>query len=486
MERQSVEKVGEWRRLLASLRGAGVEPYPHSFTVEHSIKALNELRRQALLDPWLGATIRTAGRVTDVRRHPNVVFIDLYEDGARFQVMADPKLPILEHVWRGDFIGVEGPLVKTQRGDYAVKASSIVLLAKAVQPLPEWGKVDRSSPFYMRYRSVAMVLDLQLRWRVAARARLIQAFREAMWRRGFLEIPTPVLQPIYGGAAARPFTTKIWAIDEEWYLRISPELYLKRYIIAGFPKVFEIGPQFRNEDIDALHNPEFWSLEAYQAYADYKDIMRLTEEVVYEAVRAVLGTGVVKYREWSINFSPPWRRVTLHDALREFAGVDPDRLTDDDIKERLRGLQVPLRVYNRGVVLVKLFEKLVEKKLVQPTFVLDYPEESTPLCKPHREKPGLVERFEAFVGGLEVANAYTELNDPVKQYEFFAREEELFPKDEAHPLDWDFVEELSFGMPPTGGVGIGVDRLAMIITNAESIKDVIPYPIVSRRSLVEG
>jgi lysyl-tRNA synthetase class 2 len=377
-------------------------------------------------------------------------------------------------------VGVEGPIVKTQRGDYAVRASSIVLLAKAVQPLPEWGKVDRESPFYMRYRSVAMVLDLQLRWRVAARARFIQALREAMWRRGFVEVPTPVLQPIYGGAAARPFTTKIWAIDEEWYLRISPELYLKRYIIAGFPKVFEIGPQFRNEDIDALHNPEFWSLEAYQAYADYKDVMRLTEEVVYEAVAAVLGSGVVKYREWNINFSPPWRRITLHDALREFGGVDPERLTDDQIKEKLREFQVPLKVYNRGIALVKLFEKLVEKKLIQPTFVLDYPEESTPLCKPHREKPGLVERFEAFVGGLEVANAYTELNDPVKQYEYFAREEELFPKEEAHPLDWDFVEELSFGMPPTGGVGIGVDRLAMIITNAESIKDVIPYPIVKR------
>jgi lysyl-tRNA synthetase class 2 len=371
-------------------------------------------------------------------------------------------------------------MVKTQRGDYAVRASSIVLLAKAVQPLPEWGKVDRDSPFYMRYRSVAMVLDLQLRWRVAARARFIQALREAMWRRGFVEVPTPVLQPIYGGAAARPFTTKIWAIDEEWYLRISPELYLKRYIIAGFSKVFEIGPQFRNEDIDALHNPEFWSLEAYQAYADYKDVMKLTEEVVYEAVAAALGSGVVKYREWNINFSPPWRRITLHDALREFGGVDPERLTDDQIKEKLRELQVPLKVYNRGIALVKLFEKLVEKKLVQPTFVMDYPEESTPLCKPHREVPGLVERFEAFVGGLEVANAYTELNDPVKQYQYFAREEELFPKEEAHPLDWDFVEELSFGMPPTGGVGIGVDRLAMIITNAESIKDVIPYPIVKR------
>jgi len=480
-ERQSGEKVEEWRRILDSLRKAGVEPYPHSFSPTHSIKALNELRRQALLDPWLGTLVKVAGRLTDVRRHPNVVFLDLYEDGARFQAMADPKLPLLEHVWRGDYVGVEGPLVKTQRGDYAVRATSITLLAKAVQPLPEWGKVDRDSPFYMRYRSVAMVLDLQLRWRIAARARLIQAFREAMWRRGFVEIPTPVLQPIYGGAAARPFTTKVWAIDEEWYLRISPELYLKRYIIAGFPKVFEIGPQFRNEDIDALHNPEFWSLEAYQAYADYRDVMKLTEEVVYEAIVAVLGTPVVKYREWSINFSPPWRRITLHDALREFGGVDPDKLTDDEIRQRLREMQVPLKVYNRGVALVKLFEKLVEKKLVEPTFVLDYPEESTPLCKPHREKKGLVERFEAFVGGLEIANAYTELNDPVKQYEYFVREEELFPKDEAHPLDWDFVEELSFGMPPTGGVGIGVDRLAMIITNAESIKDVIPYPIVKRK-----
>lgn len=332
----------------------------------------------------------------------------------------------------------------------------------------------------MKYRSVAMLLDIQLRWRIATRARLIQALREAMWKRGFIEIPTPVLQPIYGGAAARPFTTKIWAIDEEWYLRISPELYLKRYIIAGFSKVFEVGPQFRNEDIDALHNPEFWSMEAYQAYADYKDIMNLTEEVIYEAVSTVLGTGVVKYREWNINFSPPWRRVSLHDALREYGNVDPDKLTDDQIKDMLRQLHVSIKVYNRGVALVKLFEKLVEKKLISPTFVLDYPEESTPLCKPHREKEGLVERFEAFVGGHEVANAYTELNDPVRQYEYFKREEELFPKEEAHPLDWDFVEELSFGMPPTGGVGVGIDRLAMIVTNAESIKDVIPYPIVKR------
>ncbi|MFN3803983.1 MAG: lysine--tRNA ligase [Pyrobaculum sp.] len=479
-ERQSPAKIDEWRKVVESVRELGAEPYPHSYVPTHNVKTLSELRRQALLEPWLGMVVRIAGRVTDVRRHPNVVFLDLYEDSARFQVMADPSTPVLARVWRGDYVGAEGPIVKTQRGDYAVRANKVVLLSKAVQPLPEWGKVDRESPFYMRYRSVAMVLDLQLRWRIAARARLIQAFREAMWRRGFVEIPTPVLQPIYGGAAARPFTTRVWAIDEEWYLRISPELYLKRYIVAGFPRVFEIGPQFRNEDIDALHNPEFWSLEAYQAYADYRDMMKLTEEVVYEAVTSVLGTAVVKYREWRIDLSPPWRRVTLHDALREYGGVDPDRWTDVDIKEKLRELQVPLKVYNRGVALVKLFEKTVERRLVDPTFVLDYPEESTPLCKPHRERGGLVERFEAFVGGHEVANAYTELNDPVRQYEHFVREEGLFPKEEAHPLDWDFVEELSFGMPPTGGVGIGVDRLAMVITNAESIKDVIPYPIVKR------
>lgn len=474
------ERVAEWRKIIDEVKRRGVQPYPHHFAPTHTVKTLNELRRQALLEPWVGMVIKTAGRVTDIRRHPNVVFLDLYEDGARFQVMADPKTPLLDLVWRGDYVGVEGPIVKTQRGDYAVRAASIVLLSKAAQSLPEWGKVDRDSPFYMKYRSVAMLLDLQLRWRIATRARLIQALREAMWKRGFIEIPTPVLQPIYGGAAARPFTTKIWAIDEEWYLRISPELYLKRYIIAGFSKVFEVGPQFRNEDIDALHNPEFWSMEAYQAYADYKDIMNLTEEVIYEAVSTVLGTGVVKYREWNINFSPPWRRVSLHDALREYGNVDPDKLTDDQIKDMLRQLHVSIKVYNRGVALVKLFEKLVEKKLISPTFVLDYPEESTPLCKPHREKEGLVERFEAFVGGHEVANAYTELNDPVRQYEYFKREEELFPKEEAHPLDWDFVEELSFGMPPTGGVGVGIDRLAMIVTNAESIKDVIPYPIVKR------
>ncbi|MBP1448558.1 MAG: lysine--tRNA ligase, partial [Thermoproteus sp.] len=240
------------------------------------------------------------------------------------------------------------------------------------------------------------------------------------------------------------------------------------------------GPQFRNEDIDALHNPEFWSLEAYQAYADYNDMMKLMEEVTAEVLQSVLGTTVVKYGEHSIDFSPPWRRITLYDALREYGGLDPDKLSDDDIKQRLRDMQVPLRTYNRGIALVKLFEKLVERKLVQPTFVVDYPEESTPLCKPHRERPGLVERFEAFAGGHELANAYTELNDPVKQYEFFKREEELFPKEEAHPLDYDFVEELSYGMPPTGGIGIGIDRLAMIATGAESIKDVIPYPIIAR------
>ena len=472
--------VAKWREVIDRVRGLGIEPYPHAFPVTHPVKVLAELRRQAMLDHMLGASIRTAGRVTDVRRHPNVVFIDLYEDGARMQVMASPGDPVLDVVWRGDYLGVEGVLVKTQRGDYAVRATKLVLLAKAVEPLPEWGSVARESDFYFRRRAVAMVVDPQLRWRVLVRARMIEEFRRVMWRRGFVEIPTPVLQPIYGGAAARPFKTHVWAIGEDWYLRISPELYLKRYLIAGFGKVFEIGPQFRNEDIDALHNPEFWSLEAYEAYADYRDMARLAEEVVSEVVRAVLGSTRIRYRDWDIDLAPPWRRVTFDDALREYAKVDPDKVGDDELKDLLRRLHVELRAYSRGLALVKVFEKLVEKQLVEPTIVMDYPAESTPLCKPHRERPGYVERFEAFVGGLEIANAYTELNDPVKQFEFFKREEELFPRDEAHPLDWDFVVDMAYGMPPAGGIGIGVDRLAMIVTNAESIKDVIPFPIVKR------
>ncbi len=472
--------VAEWARTISELRERGVNPYPHKFPVTHTVSFLGELRRRALLDAYLGLEVRTAGRVTDIRRHPNVAFLDLYEEGGRFQVMVDPGHPMLGNVWRGDYVGVAGQLVKTQRGDYAVRASDLVLLAKSVRPLPEWGQVDRESPFYMRRRAIAMILDNSLRWRIYVRARMIWEARRFLWERGYVEIPTPVLQPVYGGAAARPFTTRVWAIDEEWYLRISPELYLKRYVIAGFPRVFEIGPQFRNEDIDALHNPEFWSLEVYEAYADYRDIMRLTEELVYEVVRRALGTATVMFRGDKVDLSPPWRRVSLEDALREFAGVDVSGLSDDRIRDMLRELNVPLRTYNRGVAIVKLFEKLVERQLVEPTIVYDYPAESTPLCKPHRSREGMVERFEAFVGGLEIANAYTELNDPVLQYQFFRREQELFQGEEAHPLDWDFVEDMAYGMPPMGGLGVGIDRLAMIVTNAESIKDVVPFPIVRR------
>ncbi|MEM2594900.1 MAG: amino acid--tRNA ligase-related protein, partial [Sulfolobales archaeon] len=298
-----------------------------------------------------------------------------------------------------------------------------------------------------------------------------------------------ILQPIYGGAAARPFKTYVWALETEWYLRISLELYLKRFIVAGFNKVFEIGKNFRNEDIDVEHNPEFTMMESYEAYADYNDIMRLTEELVSTVARKVLGTDVVEYPVGKdlvkVSLSPPFKRVTIYDAFREFTGVDVEALPDEKIKEYLEKYSIRLTGgYDRGRAIVKLFDRVVGREhLVQPTFVTDFPRSSSPLAKPHRNRQDLAERFELYIGGMELANAYTELNDPELQASYFKEEEvrRSLGDLEAHPFDWDFVEALEHGMPPTGGLGLGIDRLVMVYTGVNSIKEVVPFPMIKPR-----
>ncbi len=467
-------RVEEWRSLLARLRGAGVEPYPHGFRVDYPVSLLGLLRRRRQLDGLVGARVSTAGRLVARREHGTVVFLELEEAGERMQVLVrrdGRAYSMLEPVWLGDVVGVVGTLVKTARGDYAVEAEEVVLLAKSMVPLDPRSRPERAS------RTMRLVLDPGLRHSVLVRGLVVQYTREFMWGRGFVEIPTPVLQPVYGGAAARPFTTHVYALDRDWYLRVSPELYLKRLLIAGFPKVFEVGPQFRNEDIDPTHHPEFITMEAYQAWADYRDMMGLLESLVHEVTVRLLGSPVITWRGRKANVMPPWRRVTLYDALREYAGIDPDSVRDEDLKEMVRRLEIRMKTWSRGVALVKIFEKLVEPKLVEPTIVMDYPWESTPLCKRHRENPELVERFEAFIHGVEIANAYTELNDPVEQYERFREEQRLYDQAEAHPLDWEFVEDMALGMPPAGGIGVGLDRLAMMLAGAESIRDVIAFPM---------
>jgi lysyl-tRNA synthetase class 2 len=445
--------------------------------ISHSVGQLGQLRAQRALEPLVGLRITTAGRVMNVRTHSQVVFVDLFENSSIFQVMLTSSAAA--SIGRGDIVVVEGELTRTMRGDYAVKASRIQVLAPIRRQIPQPSPLSEETR--MRDRVLALMLDPEVRRGVLARARVIEETRKSLWDRGFIEIPTPVLQPMYGGASAKPFTTRVEAIDEEWYLRISPELYLKRYIIAGLSKVFEIGPQFRNEDVDPTHNPEFFSVEAYQAYADYFDMMDLLEELVEHLALRVSGSTTIMYCGQQIKLSRPWRRITLDEALREYAGLDVGSLRDDEIKDLLSERGVKLPVYNRGLAIVKLFEKLVERQLVQPTIVYDYPEESTPLCRPHRSKQGYVERFEAFVAGFEIANSYTELNDPDLQRRFFEREQQLLPKEEAHPLDWDFIECMKLGMPPTGGIGAGLDRLAMLLANVRSIRHVIPFPIVKSK-----
>jgi len=459
----------------------GNEHYPPlpARLVSHSVSQLAQLRAQRALEPLLGLRVTTAGRVVNIRAHSQVVFLDLFENSAVFQVMLTPDAAA--GIRRGDIVLVEGELAKTMRGDYAVRASRIQVLAPIRRQIPQPSPLSEETR--MRDRVLALMLDPEVRRGVLTRARVIEETRKFLWNRGFIEIPTPVLQPIYGGASAKPFTTRVEAIDEEWYLRISPELYLKRYIIAGFSRVFEIGPQFRNEDVDPTHNPEFYSLEAYQAYADYFDMMDLLEELVEHLALRVSGSTTVMYGGQQIKLSRSWRRITLDEALREYAGLDVGSLRDDEIKYLLSERGVKLPVYNRGLAIVKLFEKLVEHQLVQPTIVYDYPEESTPLCRPHRSKQGYVERFEAFVAGFEIANSYTELNDPDLQRKFFEREQQLLPKEEAHPLDWDFIRCMELGMPPTGGIGVGLDRLAMLLANVRSIRHVIPFPIVKSKEL---
>ncbi len=467
-------RVEEWRSLLSKLRSQGVEPYPHYYPVDYPVSTLGLLRRRRQLDNLVGKRISTAGRLTARREHGTVVFLELEEMGEKMQVLVRREAKAysqLEPVWLGDIVGVQGRLVKTARGDYAIEAEEVRLLAKSMVPLDPRSRPERVT------RTMRMLLDPRLRFSVLIRGLVIQYAREYMWSQGFIEIPTPVLQPVYGGAAARPFTTHVYALGRDWYLRVSPELYLKRLVIAGFPKVFEIGPQFRNEDIDPTHHPEFITLEAYQAWADYRDMMKLLENLVHDVTVRILGSPVLSLGDMKVNVTPPWRRITLYDALREYAGIDPDTARDEDLKELVRRLEVRMKTWSRGVALVKIFEKLVEPKLQEPTIVMDYPWESTPLCKRHRERPELVERFEAFVMGVEIANAYTELNDPVEQYERFREEQRLYEQAEAHPLDWEFVEDMALGMPPMGGIGIGLDRIAMMVASTETIRDVIAFPM---------
>ena len=458
---------------------------------------MREIVRTPEAGTIISGELATVGRVTAIRRHGGMTFVDLVDDDLRLQCQF--RLDVIgeegydffrRYVERGDFLGVSGRLFHTRMGELTLEVKRMTMLSKALYDLPgSWHGLSNVETRY-RQRYLDLLINQDVRDLFRIRSSIISGVRAFMDAQGFLEVETPLIQESYGGATARPFTTHVNYLGETRYLQISPELYLKRLTIGGYNRVYTICKNFRNEEIDVTHNPEFTMMECYQAYADYSDIMELTEALFSTLARDVHGSQVVRYNGAKVDLTPPWRRITMYDALREVAGIDVDGLRDSEVSELLMdcdpenyGRLMRRRGYNRGLFIAQLFDRLCQSCLIQPTFVTDYPKETVPLCKVHREDPDLIERFELFISGMEMANAYTELNDPVLQQRLF--EEEMGrARDgdaDAHPYDEDFLEALRYGMPPTGGLGVGIDRLVMLLTDNTSIKETILFPMMRRR-----
>ncbi len=486
--RQRLEKVEELRR-------QGIDPYP--IRARRSHLAAEALAR---FDEHPGEHVCVAGRLVGGKRvKGGQSFVHLLDDSGRIQVsfrrdiLGEERYRFfLDFIDPGDFFSACGETFRTRTGEVTVQAREVTLLAKALREPPDkWhGLTDPEKRLRRRY--LDLIANPEVRAVFIQRARAIQALRTMLYERGFVEVETPVLQPLAGGGAARPFGTYSNALEQPLFLRIALELYLKRCIIGGIERVFEIGKNFRNEGISFKHHPEFTMLELYQAYADYQDIMRLTEVLVAGMAEAVRGTTRVQWVDkegapTEIELAPPWRRMALREALIEYARIDYREHPDDAelrAMARERGLPVESS-WSRGKVLDELLTVFVEPKLVQPTFLIDYPVEypGSTLAKPKPGSPGEVERFEAFVGGMEIANAFSELNDPVEQRLRFEEQARLKAAgdEEAQPYDEDFVEAMEYGMPPTGGMGMGIDRVVMLLTGQTSIRDVILFPQLRSR-----
>ncbi len=494
------------RDKLELLRQREIPAFAYGYSRSHGAAEardlfLREEEDEALDGEGHGSSVRVAGRLKSFRGHGKSAFAHLEDGSGTIQVYFKKDVlgeesfqDVLDLLDLGDWVGVEGALFRTRTGEVTIRANSWEMLSKSLRPLPmgktekdpetgeavtHSGFADVESRYRQRYADLAVHPEIREVFRT--RARIISSVREFMDSRGFLEVETPALQPLYGGASARPFVTTHNALDRTMYLRIADELYLKRLIVGGFEKVYEIAKDFRNEGLDRFHNPEFTMLEFYEAFADYQDMMNLVEDLMVHLADGALGSRTITYQGEEIGFEPPFGRIRLLDALAQAMGTDPLSLSREELRLRAEELKLPeLEGAGRGKLLDKLFEALVQSDLQQPTFVLDYPRELSPLAKPHREDARLTERFELFVAGQEVANAFSELNDPLDQRDRFEEQVGLRDRgdDEAQRLDEDYIRALEYGMPPTGGVGIGLDRLTMLLTDQASIRDVILFPVL--------
>lgn len=475
----------EKRKKLHALKEKGHDPYPHNF--KRSCVMADIIKDFSHLQPGEKAEdkiVTIAGRMMTQRDMGKATFFNLQDQSGNVQIylkaeeLQGADKDFFEFVDLGDWIGVTGFPFRTKRGELSVHCQKFQILCKSLEPLPEKFHGVTDVEIKYRHRHLDLISDVESRKVFETRSLIIREIRRFLDDRGFLEVETPVLQPIYGGAAAHPFSTHHRALDMKLYLKISPELYLKRLIVGGFEKVYEINKSFRNEGIDRSHNPEFTLLEYYEAFTDYNDQMKQFEELISHVAMKVKGATKFTYQGKDIDFSPPWRRLSVHDGIKEYGGFNPDDLSDDELFKKIKSMGSDMAKPGlRGNMIMEAFELCAEDKLWNPTFVIDYPKDMSPLTKSHRSKPGLVERFEPVAAKMEIGNSYTELNDPEEQRTRLEEQDRLrIDNEEAQPMDEDFALAIDMGMPPTGGVGIGIERIVMIMTDQSSIRDILFFP----------
>lgn len=481
--------ISERIRKLKELKNTGINPYPYSYRKKDLVCKLQEKYKSLKPGYHKKDKVEIAGRLLTIRDMGKIVFGTLQDETGEIQiVLQENETPeklidfFKKFIDSGDFIGVEGSIFRTKRGELSLLTKKLTLLSKSLLPLPEkWhGLQDKEERYRKRY--LDLIINPEVKAVFLKREKIVDAIREFLKSKGFHEVDSPYLQTVYGGANARPFKTHIHSLDMDLYLAVSPELYLKRLIIGGYEKVFTIARNFRNEGIDRWHNPEFTMMELYQAYADYNDMMNLFEDIYIYVIKRIHGKTRIKFKGKELDFKKPWKRLTMRDVIRRYVKIDVENMSESELKEFVEQNKIETKENSWGMYVQAIFEHFCEDKLEQPVFVLDHPLESTPLCKVHRNDKlcRTIERFEPFCLGVELGNAYSELNDPILQKKLLEEQQKLLTKgdEEAHPYDEDFVNALETGMPPTGGLGLGIDRMVMLLTGQESIRDVILFPFM--------